>query len=166
MAKANGLRTKTPVSFEQAIEAAEHLNLIAGLGAVKRGEGRDRISVEPERLLGSVNIDDDCRGAYPSASRWDYVIGWRSEGRECAVFVEVHSAETSDVSKVEKKLSWLIDFLNRESQAKLHALPRQIHWVASGRVNIPRHLPQFKKLQTTLRAKGLSGPPVTKLDLT
>jgi hypothetical protein len=85
-------------------------------------------------------------------------------GRDGACFVEVHQAETSGVSDVEKKLSWLIDFLNRDPQSALRSLPREIYWIASGRVNIPKHVPQYKRLNTTIRARGLSGP-LTRLNL-
>jgi hypothetical protein len=155
---------KAEPSFKRAIEMAEHLELVPGLGALKKGEGRDRIRVGAGALLGSVNIDDNCRAAYSQDHRWDYVIGARRSRAEVAIFVEVHSAETSEVSKMEHKLSWLQSFLRRDQQTALAALPREIYWVASGRVNIPKHLPQYKKLQTTLRAQGLLGP-VTQLDL-
>ena len=115
-------------------------------------------------MIGSVDIDESCRAAYPNDNRWDYVIGLRRTAGDAAAFVEVHSAETSAVSTMERKLEWLLGFLLRDKQRSLNELPREIHWVASGRVNIPKHLPQYKKLVTTLRLRGLQGP-VTLLDL-
>lgn len=78
--------------------------------------------------------------------------------------MEVHPAETGSVRDIERKLAWVLEFLGREAQAELNSLPRQFHWVASGRINIPKHVPQYEKLQSTLRAKGLLGPVLT-LDL-
>jgi hypothetical protein len=155
---------KASTVFAEAIAAIESLNLVTGLGAIKRGEGKDRIHVQPAALLGSVAIDRDCRASHPEGNRWDYVIGAKRAKREHAFFVEVHSAETSGVTEVEKKLGWLLEYLDGDAQQKLRSLPREIHWVASGRVNIPKHLPQYKKLQTTLRQRGLLGP-VTRLEL-
>ena len=163
MAKPSGKKKIAP-SFERAIEEAEHVSLIRGLGALKRGEGKGRIVADSGALIGSVDIDESCRAAYPNDNRWDYVIGLRSGKGDAAVFVEVHSAETSAVSTMEHKLEWLLRFLSRGRQRSLNDLPREIHWVASGRVNIPQHLPQYKKLVTTLRLRGLQGP-VTQLAL-
>jgi hypothetical protein len=153
-------------AFGEAISKASHLRLQPGLQAIKRGEGKGQISgKEPPRILGSVAIDDDCLKAHPNAPRWDYVIGYKRSESAAAFFVEVHSAETSNVSEVEEKLLWLRRFLEEESQDKLAALPREVYWVASGRINIPKHTPQFKKLNTTLRTLGLKGP-VKSLELT
>lgn len=137
-----------------------------GLRAIKRGEGHGQIVAEERRrLLGSAAIDDDCRAAYPKDPRWDYLIGYERDSNAIAYFVEVHSAETSEVSKMEKKLRWLQDFLLQASQRKLAALDRECHWVASGRINIPKHVPQYRVLKTTLRKAGLQGP-VERLVLT
>jgi hypothetical protein len=147
------------VTFRNAIGSANHLKWKIGLQVIKRSEGGGQISGgEPERLLGGAAIDDDCLMAYPNANRWDYVIGYRRSRKLVAYFIEVHSAETSDVSKIEKKLEWLREFLRQDAQKELAALVREFHWVASGRINIPKHLPQFKRLQTTLRKLGLKGP--------
>jgi len=151
-------RLRAP-AFEDAVEAAEHLTLKHGLQAVTTAEGRGQIEAkDAAALLGSVAIDIDCKRAFPNDNRWDYVIGIQRAAHHAAVFVEVHTADTSGVSEVERKLLWLQGFLQRPKQAGLAALARELHWVASGRVHIPRHLPQYKRLAVTLRAKGLRGP--------
>jgi len=43
-------------------------------------------------------------------------------------------------------------------QKNLAALDREYHWVASGRINIPKHVPQYRILNTTLKKAGLHGP--------
>ena len=156
----------TAATFRAAIEAAEHLEWRAGLGALKASEGGDRVAAaDTSRLLGGACIDDDCQGAHPNAARWDHVVGYARGGTPIAHFIESHSAETSEVSKMAAKLRWLLDFLQADGQSQLANLPREIHWIASGRVNIPKHTPQFKRLATTLRRDGLR-LPVTNLTLT
>jgi hypothetical protein len=155
------------VIFDGALRGTSpRLVLRLGLQAIKKGEGHGQIVAKNrKRLLGSAAIDDDCRSAFPIANRWDYVIGYERARKAIAYFVEVHSAETSEVSKIEKKLRWLEDFLLQASQKKLAALDREYHWVASGRINIPKHVPQYRILKTTLRKAGLRGP-VEQLVLT
>lgn len=146
-------------AFRSAIAATGRLHLQAGLQAIKADEGRGQISAsDPRAVLGSAMIDDDCKPAYPNDSRWDYVIGYDRSKRAVAYFIEVHSAETSDVSKVADKLTWLRRYLNEDSQRALAAIPHEHHWVASGRINIPEHTPQFKRLNGNLRKLGLRGP--------
>ncbi len=165
MTKHERARIDPASAFEKAITEAAPLQRRAGLQAIKRGEGKGQISGrEPTRILGSVVIDDDCRGEHPNAARWDYVIGYNRSGSAVAFFVEVHSAETSEVTKIADKLTWLKDFLEDGPQRSLAAFPREYHWVASGRINIPRHTPQFRMLNSTLRKQGLRGP-VRSLEL-
>lgn len=129
-----------------AIEAAEHLRRRSGLAAVTKHEGKKRIIQGQGRVLGSVAIDEDCCQAFPNDARWDYVLGVSAEAA-IAFFVEVHSAETSAVSKMHDKLVWLLDFLSREPQERLQRLPREVRWIASGRVNIPENTPQCRRLR-------------------
>jgi hypothetical protein len=151
--------TTADIVFRESVEAAEHLQFVPGLGAIRRGEGRRQISGEnSHHILGSVYLDGDCRMVYPSSKRWDYVIGYSRSRKPVAHFVEVHSAETSEVSTMERKLEWLAQYLARGRQERLARLPREYHWVASGRIRIPQHTPQFKHLTTSLRRLGLRGP--------
>jgi len=152
-------------AFRDAIAATDRLQLMAGLQAIKDGEGKGQISGnDPRHVLGSVAIDDDCKAAYPNDCRWDYVVGYNRAGQAIAHFIEVHSAETSEVSKVADKLGWLMKYLQEPPQRKLAAFSREYHWVASGRINIPQHTPQFKRLNSSLRKLGLRGP-VKSLEL-
>jgi len=152
--------------FRDAIAATKRLKLRAGLQALKDGEGKGQISgKDPRSIVGSVAIDDDCRPIYPNDCRWDDVIGYARAGRAVAHFVEVHSAETSEVSKIFEKLTWLNDYLQKAPQSKLAALPRKYHWVASGRINIPAHTPQFKRLNASRHKLDLHGP-VKSVELT
>jgi hypothetical protein len=151
----------TPAAiFDAAIRVtAPRLALKPGLKAIKKREGHGKIVAEsPKRLLGSAAVDDDCRASDPHGNRWDYLIGYERSSKAFAYFIEVHSAETSEVSTMGKKLRWLRDFLLKAPQKKLAALDHEYHWVASGRVNIPKNTPQFRIVKTTLRKAGLRGP--------
>jgi len=144
--------------FRRAVEQAPEIAYEPSLQAVPRREGRDRIEAKPEVLLGSANIDAGCRRRFPNAARWDFVIGVAGE-RVCrAVFVEVHGADASGVSEVAKKLEWLKKtYLVLKGAERLASLPREFHWVASGRVRIPKNAPQIRRL-AILRRDGLQGP--------
>jgi hypothetical protein len=154
-------RAEAEAAFRQIVGCAEHLRWRVGLSAIKRGEGHGQIrAASADRLWGSVDVDGDCKAAYPEESRWDYAIGYGSEGGSKAqvFFVEVHSAVSSQVSAMAKKLDWLKGFLNRPRSAPLARLRREYHWVASGKVDIPRHLPQYRNLARLRGAHGLKGP--------
>lgn len=145
-------------TFAHAIDQAEHLKLLEGLRAIEPGEGKGSITADARTLIGSVGMDKDCEASYPTHSRWDDVVGVRHSGGDHAFFIEVHPAESSNVSEMIRKLDWLLTFLARERQKALAALPHEFHWVAIGRINIPKHPPQYKPLQTNLRSRGLRGP--------
>jgi hypothetical protein len=156
---------RKPVTFERAVQAAENLVYKVGLKAIRASEGGGQIVASSSaRVQGSVDIDASCKKTHPSDSRWDYVIGYLRDKHCVAYFVEVHPAEASDVSKLEKKLAWLKTFLARPAQRDLSSFQKEYHWVASGRINIPQHSPQYRKLQVTLRAQGLQ-PPVKRLTM-
>jgi hypothetical protein len=150
-------------TFTEAVTGAEHLTLKSGLSALKKKEGAKRIHLSKgSTAAGSVDIDKDCEKAYPEDPRWDYLVGVVNSKKLIAYYIEVHSAESSQVRKMAEKLQWLVDFVRE--QEKLAKLTAEYHWVASGRVNIPKHTRQYKQLSVNLRKKGLVGP-VTRLDL-
>lgn len=152
-------------TFKSAIaEASPPLNLKKGLQAIKKSEGGGQIFVKDGvQILGSVAIDDDCLKTYAQACRWDYVIGFSVASQPPrACYVEVHSAQTTHVRDVEGKLRWLRDtFLKQPTQTRLAAIRSEYVWVASGKNNIPRHTPEYKRLKTDLRKLGLTGPHKT-----
>lgn len=69
------------------------------------GQYRKKVNLS-KPCQGSVDIDLRLSSKYPNSNRWDYVIGYG----DCAYFLEVHSAETSEVNVVLKKLNWLKDW--------------------------------------------------------
>ncbi len=107
---------------------------------------------DPRRLTGSIDLDGTLRDRHPNDARWDYGVGWRAEGgRERAIWIEVHGAQTKKVGEVVKKLQWLKDWLDQETQEPLRQLtrpngdPPAFVWLASGTVNLPRNSPQRKQ---------------------
>lgn len=154
-------------TFCDAVDASSTLNRHEGLRAVKKSEGGGQITPkDPRNVIASVCIDDDFKRTHPNSARWDYLIGYERPRKPIAYFVEVHSAESNQVSKMEQKLKWLNDeFLKHPTHEKLAPLDREIHWIASGKIDIPKHTPQYKKLSSTLLKLGLKGPPVRHLKL-
>ena len=152
------------MTFEEAVAAAAPPVDAAYKAGKQALEQRHRNKVDcadPRRLTGSINLDEALaqEPGYASQPRWDYGLGHRSEsGRETAVWVEVHSATTSEVSKVLRKLEWLRDWLNAEEAEELNKLttaatgPRFV-WVASAGVNIPDHTRQARQLRMSPLSK-------------
>lgn len=75
---------------------------------------------------------------YASEPRWDYGLGYQMKGRlaECAIWVEVHPATTSEVRAIVKKLDWLQEWLrsNAGELQKLTALAEPEYrytWIAT-----------------------------------
>lgn len=90
---------------------------------------------------GSVDIDAAVAKKYPAANRWDYAIGYKSKIH----FVEVHSANTSEVSVVLKKLQWLKDWLNEHApEMNRHKGNPSFTWVQSGNFKILKSSPQYR----------------------
>lgn len=118
------------------------------------------------RWTGSIELDEALKREpeHAAVNRWDYGLGYKDpDGLESALWVEVHSAETGEVSTVIKKLKWLKDYLPANCR-ELWALTLKNReklrfvWVASGRFNILPNSPQMR----ALRAAGLD-PPVSHL---
>lgn len=113
----------------------------SGLKAL--GHYSNKIELQNSReCTGSVEIDECVRVNYPNANRWDYVFAYKS----ATYFVEVHSAETTEVSVVLAKLQWLKDWLNTQAPelAKLKA-EQPYYWIQSGRFSIPKTTPQYRR---------------------
>lgn len=105
---------------------------------------------------GSVDVDSCTAALYPNANRWDYCIGYNNE----AYFVEVHSANTSEVSTMLNKLQWLKDWLVNEAPElnKIKAKP-PYYWVMSGKYAILPNSSQARQIA----AAGIK--PIAKLTL-
>ncbi|MBM4341444.1 MAG: hypothetical protein FJ110_18110 [Deltaproteobacteria bacterium] len=121
----------------------------AGLQAVLERD-RNRLSCQDTRKIsGSLNLDAAVEQLYPNAARWDYGIGIkRTETRDEAIWVEVHSADANQVPKMIDKLAWLKNWFN-DRAPNLRVITKNDSpyvWVASGRVSFQKNSPQAKKL--------------------
>lgn len=133
-----------------------------GKGALQGAHRRLVDCDDPRRLTGSINLDLALAPQPPHANepRWDYGVGYRTgQTKECAVWIEIHSADTSDVKVVLNKLKWLRDWLRTKARTlesltgiAKHA-PSYV-WIATGGVHIPPNSPQFRNLSQS----GLMGP--------
>lgn len=103
------------MNFKTAVEAAPPPVNDAYRRGLQALESRHRNLVTCEnthRLTGSIFLDsalarDPERANQP---RWDYGPGYQPEnGTEQAVWVEVHTATTREVTAVLNKLQWLKD---------------------------------------------------------
>jgi hypothetical protein len=136
--------------------------LCPGKQALEREHIQKVQCTDEKRWTASINLDATLqrRPRFAQSSRWDYGLGYIGpQGLESAVWVEVHSAETSKVSEVITKLDWLKEFLQQECLSLWKLTMRgpegtRFVWIASGRYNIPAHMPQLRKLQS----KGLDPP--------
>jgi hypothetical protein len=130
------------IGFKAAIAATPLLK-----NAYKEGLqalGSYSVKVKPtdtKKCEGSVDIDAAVKSVYPEDSRWDYAIGY--DGK--TYFIEIHSAETSQVTPVLKKFVWLKDFLVAEA-SELNKENKRFYWIASGRTQILKGSVQERKL--------------------
>lgn len=158
MSKRKKQSPSTPSNpFKDAVEATSEVKECYQPGLQAFGTYRNKIDLHDNRECnGSVEIDECVRNIYPNANRWDYVFSYKST----AYFVEVHSAESSEVSVVLAKLQWLKDWLNTKAPeiAKMKA-EQPYYWIQSGRFSIPKHTPYHR----LAAQKGIL--PISKLTL-
>ena len=144
-------------TFKQAVEAAPspvNEALRPELQALDRDHRRKVSCPDACRLTGSIDLDEALRPIrrYAQAPRWDYGIGYKPpSGNEHAVWIEVHKAETGEVSAVLSKLQWLRDWLGAEAPALRRLAPQPAAgdayvWIAAGKIHIPRNAPQRRRL--------------------
>ena len=149
------------MSFEKAVQAEPPPVKCAyhpGTQALANRHRRLVTCEDPRRLTGSIDLDSALKKqpGHASAARWDYGLGYRPPAgkREQAIWIEVHSATTGEVSAVLKKLQWLKDWLNDgagrlRQMTDLAAPDIRFVWIASAGVNIPQHSPQARRLSTS-----------------
>ncbi len=147
------------MTFKQAVEATPDVATGFRTGLSALGDYSSKVSVtNTNQLQGSIDIDTCTTAKYPNDNRWDYAFAYKGE----AFFIEVHSANTSEVSTVIKKLQWLKDWLNQKApeinKLKAKKLPA-FYWIQSKGFSIPKTSPQY-------RLAGSAGiKPIAKLRL-
>ena len=131
------------MSFKEAIFATPLLksDYRNGLQALGNYSNKVRPS-DTKKCEGSVDIDNAVKAIYPNDSRWDYVIGYDG----ITYFIEVHSADTSEVASVLKKFRWLKDFLVTDAPELNQQQKKRFYWISSGGNSILKGSPQSRKL--------------------
>ena len=98
------VKQQRKLTFKEAVEATPDVALGYQEGINAFGKYADKIIVpDPDKIDGSLDIDEATLKLYPDDNRWDYALCYDSE----VFYIEVHSAITSEVSRMVKKLQWL-----------------------------------------------------------
>ncbi|MDR0891600.1 MAG: hypothetical protein LBN24_03205 [Mediterranea sp.] len=131
--------------FQKAIQATPEVagNCKPGLQALGNYSSKVKVG-DSKQLGGSIDIDQSTKSLYPESSRWDYAFDYA----ESTYFVEVHAADTSEVTTVLNKLAWLKSWLKAKAPeiAKLRAERHPYIWIASGSVKILPSSKESKRL--------------------
>ena len=132
------------LTFKQAVEATPDVanGYQIGLGAL--GQYSNKINAANTRLFnGSIDIDACTTKKYPNENRWDYALAYSQK----VYFVEVHSATTSQVSIVLRKLQWLKDWLNLHAP-EINKLKAQqpYYWIMSNNNRILKSSRQARQV--------------------
>ena len=143
-------RPKAPNPFRQAVLNTPGLGGGAYCPGLRALTNKHRARVKPGevQILGSVNIGQALHQRYPNKPIWDYAIGVQKGNKPYAIWVEVHPANTSNVSEVLSKLRWLKEWLNSQALQLLKLTPEQeaYHWVATNGVRIALTTQQARQL--------------------
>lgn len=147
------------LTFKEAVEKTPEIANGFRIGLTAFGKHSSKVVVSNTNLLqGSVEIDECTKSLYPNDNRWDYAFAYNSE----VYFIEVHSANSTEVKVVIKKFQWLKDWLNEKASEinRMKAKSRTpYYWVQSKNFQIPQGSPQYR---AAIRA-GLK--PISKLVL-
>lgn len=146
-------------TFQQAVTDTPDVTASFKAGLTAFGKYSNKIELsDTKQCNGSLDIDSAVTAKYPNDNRWDYALSYKSK----VYFVEVHSANTGEVSTVLNKLRWLKDWLNTQAPEidKLKVVDvTPYYWIQSGKFNILPNSPQFRRcVQEKLK-------PIPKLSL-
>ena len=132
------------LTFKEAVEATPDVATGYREGIEAFGEYKSKIKVPtPSKIDGSLDIDTTTVKLYPDDNRWDYAISYDNE----VFYIEVHSAITSEVSKMIKKLKWLKTWLATKAPEINNLTTKKkypFYWVQSSKCDIPKHMPQYR----------------------
>jgi hypothetical protein len=139
--------SKTPVRAGLLPNSVLQNSVCDGLGALKRDLRRSIHADTRELFADSLDLDAALTAEHPSKHRWDYLLGHTAKRR--IVAVEVHSADTSEVSVViDKKKAAMLQL---QAHLAAGAQVSKWIWVSSGRVGF---LP-FEKCCLRLSQNGI-----------
>ena len=100
------------LTFKEAVEATPDVASGYQEGINAFGKYADKIIVpDPDKIDGSLDIDETTLKLYPDDNRWDYALCYDSE----VFYIEVHSAITSEVSKNGQKIAMVENMVGNKS---------------------------------------------------
>lgn len=139
------------MTFEEAVRKCGPLgkHWREGLQAVAAAD-RKRLTAKGRGVKGSVHVEAAQKEADPEAHTWDYGVGIDGAGREIAVWVEVHSANSRHVQIILKKHASVVEFL-RTHGPDLHRMRGYFVWLATGTV----HLTGDSRERRLLNSRGI-----------
>lgn len=148
-------------TFKQAVEATPDVKNAFAIGLTGLGAHRTKVELaDTRRCEGSLDIDTTVTAKYPNDPRWDYAFSYKGE----VFFVEVHSANTGEVSALLRKLEWLKGWLHHKAPEinKLKATSKTpFYWIQSKGYHILKKSKQERKIAQG----GLDLKPISKLSL-
>jgi len=121
--------------FEKAVKGTPDIKDGFKNGLQALGSNSKYVSTKDNSLIeGSVDIDSSTHDKYPTASRWDYAVGYSDD----VYFIEVHPAASGrNVDEMLAKFNWLKSWLSSDAPL-LNALPnKKFRWVNTGKVALP-----------------------------
>jgi hypothetical protein len=147
------------MNFKQAVVVTPDITTCYQLGLRALGPNSLKIRLgNPSACEGSVDIDACVRRKFPQSNRWDYCFSYKQE----VFFVEVHSAISSEVGTVIRKLRWLKSWLADEAPEinKRKAISKTpFYWIQSSNCSIPVTSRQYRMaIQAGIK-------PISKLEL-
>lgn len=143
MSKAKKGKTNT---FQDAVKNTPDIANCYQVGLRGLGTYSNKVQLsDTSKCSGSVDIDACTTEKYPQLNRWDYALGYK----EKVYFVEVHTANTGQVSTVLRKLQWLKDWLNTEAP-ELNKLKAQEQtpfvWIQTNGFSILKNSKQYREV--------------------
>jgi len=151
---------KIIIPFGNAVKSTPSIKKCYAPGLRALGEYSNKVEIgTPSMCNGSIDIDSCTKSKHPNANRWDYAFSYKNE----IFFIEVHTANTGEVSTVIRKFKWLKEWLRTEAP-HINALKARsrspFYWVQSNGFHI---LPQSRQYRE-VTSIGLR--PIRKLTLT
>lgn len=130
--------------FQSAVEATSDIKngYKPGLQALKSNSTYVKAS-DNRKISGSVDIDEQTKNLYPTASRWDYAIGYDDK----AYFVEVHPAcNGANVKEIVNKFNWLQSWLKSKAPKLKEISSQNFYWAITGKNAIGSDIRKINQL--------------------
>ena len=112
------------LTFKEAVEATPDVASGYQEGINAFGKYADKIIVpDPDKIDGSLDIDETTLKLYPDDNRWDYALCYDSEVLWLKIWLATKAPEINKLTTKTKQ---------------------PFYWVQSSKCDIPKHMPQYK----------------------